>query len=164
MRLLAGAGAVLLGAGALVVAGVGPGAATRPSGPSQADYAEAIEGPARDGGFVVEQGLKVGLRRVAAGEADGVMLQAVQWVNQLKAVQARFADAARGSRDPDVRAAAALFDDALTLYRQAAETIGAAAIATGEPRQKLLEQAAETGRKADAEYDRAMARLRKGEG
>ena len=122
-------------------------------------YEEALGGPARDGGFVVQRGLKVGLAQVAGDEAANVMMQAVSWVEQLGRVRERFAAAATGLQQPELIAAAAAFDEALDGYQRAAETIGAAAIAAGEPRTSLLERAAASGRAADERYEEAIELL-----
>jgi len=128
---------------------------------SEARYEDAIAGPAREGGFVIQEGLKLGLTQLGAGQSGNVMFQAVGWVNQLSDVRSRFAAAAHGLKDPTLRAAAAKFDQALDLYRQTAETIGAAAVGGVDPatRSRLLEQASGHGRDADARYDDASRLL-----
>lgn len=152
--------------GALVVAGVIVGGAelAGSGGGSRADavaaYKEAVQAPARDGGFVVQAGLKQGLSQVASGQAGNVVFQAVSWVEQLEQVRARFAAAVGDTDDERLRVVARAFDESLVLYKQTAETIGAAAMASGEPRIRLLEQAVARGREADERYDLAMATLK----
>jgi hypothetical protein len=124
-------------------------------------YDRAIQQPARDGGFVIQEGLKHGLAEVAADQPGAVAFQAVSWVATLEKVRSEFTAAARHLADDELRAAAADFDTALLLYKQAAETIGAAAIASGAPRTTLLERAARIGRDADRRYDAASAHLQK---
>ena len=159
--LIRGAGA--LAAAAMVVVAL---AAFVPRTSSDADrraaltrYEDAVAGPAREGGFVIQEGLKIGLAQVGSGQAGNVTFQAVGWVNQLEDVRTRFSGAATRLHDPQLKAAADAFDEALVLYKRAAETIGAAAIAApdSEPRTRLLEQAGATGRQADARFDEASA-------
>ncbi|HEX7168667.1 MAG TPA: hypothetical protein VF230_16925 [Acidimicrobiales bacterium] len=154
----AAVGALLVGGAAIGIAN----SATDPQ-PSRADRAEltayerAIAAPAKEGGFVVQEGLKVGLAQVGSGNAGQVMFQAVAWVERIKTVRTEFDAAAAPLTVPTLIEAAEAFDEALVLYERTAETIGAAAIASGDPRVTLLEKAAASGKKADARYDKAMA-------
>jgi hypothetical protein len=163
MTVVARTGALLA---ALAVAGalVGLAGLVRNDSPSPAAartsvvrYERAVARPARDGGFVIQEGLKPALPRLAADQPGNTMFQAVSWVNQLEQVRVRFASAAEGLKDRQLLAAARAFDESLLLYKRTAETIGAAAIASGEPRVRLLETAAASGKKADARYDQALA-------
>lgn len=120
-----------------------------------AAYEDGITAAAKHGGFVVENGLKVGLRQIAAGEGNAVPLQAVGWVGELENVRAEFKSKTVGLERTDVDAIARAFDAALVQYIETAELIGAAAIASGEPRAQLLQKAADAGRRADAAYDKA---------
>lgn len=124
-------------------------------------YEKAISGPAREGGFVIQEGLKIGLAQVAADQGGSVTFQAVSWVNQLENIRRQFAAAGEGLEDDGLKQAAKHFDAALVLYERTAETIGAAALTDGEPRTKLLTEAAARGRAADARYDAASSQLQR---
>jgi hypothetical protein len=87
------------------------------------------------------------------------MFQAVSWVEQLKEVRSQFAAGGKGLHDDRLRSAAKKFDQSFRMYEQAAETIGASAIASGDGRTTLLERAANNGRAADRRYDEASALL-----
>lgn len=162
MTVLGALAAALMVAGALVaIVGQAEGDTTTARRSEIVAYEKKISGPARDAGFVVQEGLKPGLADVAAGQPGPVVFSAVTWVDRFRSIGEQFAAAADGLHDGDLRRAAELFESALKEYERTAETIGAAAIASGEPRQKLLEKAAAKGRHADQEYDKASAHLQR---
>jgi hypothetical protein len=118
-----------------------------------------IEGPATTGGFVIQQGMKPAVAALVRGEGAVVAMQAVGWTQQLRTVRQKFAASA-----PPVglEAAARSFDEALALYIDAAERIGAVGVAMEQPvRDKLLSDAIAVARRADARYDEASAALQR---
>ena len=119
-------------------------------------YEKAVTGPAREGGFVIEQGMKPAVQRLGAGQPDTATFQALGWVDQLEQVRGRFA----AVRPPHgLQAFAKGIDQALVMYEDAARTIGAAAISSGDARTKLLGDAVAKARAADQQYDRASGVL-----
>jgi hypothetical protein len=151
--------AVTAGAGAAwATAGSGDGAPARVA-PAQVEaFEESIFGPVKRGGRVVEQGMKPAVQAVAEGDPSSVVLQAVTWVDELDAARAELT-ALTPPDGPGLGHITAGLAGALASYAEAARTIGAAAIATGEPRSRLLAQAVAAARAADDEYDRASALL-----
>ncbi|MEA3077758.1 MAG: hypothetical protein QOF60_2666, partial [Actinomycetota bacterium] len=124
-------------------------------------YEDALTPHAKRGGFIVEEGLKYGLGQVSRDEGGPVPFQAISWADQLTDVRREFNAQSHFVRGTRLEPAVADFDAAFALYIDAARTIGAAAIASGEPRRKLVDQAAETGRRADANYDAASALIQR---
>jgi hypothetical protein len=124
-------------------------------------YEAALTPHAKRGGFIVEEGLKPGLGQVARDAGSPVVFQAVSWSDDLTKVRQAFNAEGHLIRGTQLEPAIADFDAAFELYTETAQTIGAAAIASGEPRQKLLDEAAASGRSADQRYDRASALLQK---
>lgn len=130
-------------------------------------YEAAVTEPAKRGGFVVQEGLKRGLADVANGNAGPVVFQAVSWAEELRNVQEQFNAQTHLVKGTRLEPATKKFGVAFELYIETAQTIGAAAIASGESRKALLERAAVSGRRADATYDEAsflLQRLRKQRG
>lgn len=121
-------------------------------------YENSVIGPMQRGGRVVEQGMKPAVQQLADGGPSQATMQAVAWVDELRAVRStvKAVEAPGALRD-----VARLFDESLALYADAATTIGAAAIATGEPRQKLLADAVGLARRADDRYDEASELLQR---
>jgi hypothetical protein len=120
------------------------------------DYEKAVTGPARLGGFVVEQGMKPSVQRLGSGQPDTATFQAVGWVDQLEQVRHEFAAV---HAPKELAAFASGMDQALAMYEDAARTIGAAAISSGDVRTNLLDEAVTKARAADERYDRAAAVL-----
>jgi hypothetical protein len=124
-------------------------------------YEEALTPHAKHGGFVVEEGLKFGLGQIERGEGGPVIFQAVGWVDELNGVRKEFNNQGHLVKGTQLEPAIADFDAAFKLYIDAAQTIGAAAVASGDPQKRLLDRAAETGHAADLRYDKASALLQK---
>lgn len=171
MVVVAGAGSLALGAVTFSLMYDRPRespTAPTPRAPTREEleaYEAAIAEPAKQGGFVIQEGLKNGLNQVAAGTPGPVPFQAVQWVSALEEVRKQFNAQAGLTTDTALEPATERFDSALQLYIRTAETIGAAAIAEpGPSRETLLTRAADTGQQADKTYDGAsflLQRLRR---
>jgi hypothetical protein len=121
-------------------------------------YVAAITPPARQGGFVIQEGMKPAVAGLGRGENVPVIMQAVGWVAQLKQVRADFAKAKVSG---ELRAAAADFDRALALYIDAAERLGSVGMAGGDVRARLLDKAVAVARQADHVYDTASGELQR---
>lgn len=121
-------------------------------------WERAITQPAKDGGFVIQNGMKPAVADLGRDMPGQTMFQAVGWVAELERVRGVFAQAVP---PPSLRDAAADFDAALRMYREAAETLGAAAISAGDTRRTLLDRAVAKAQEADATYDRASAALQR---
>src|SRR4051794_21674879 len=119
-------------------------------------YEKAVTGAAREGGFVIQQGMKPSVQRLGSGQPDTATFQAVGWVDQLEQARHEFAAA---QPPKELRAFASGMDEALVMYEDAARTIGAAAISSGDPRTRLLDEAVAKARAADQRYDQAAAVL-----
>jgi hypothetical protein len=152
-------GAVLvLAAGAAVMGATrGSGSGTSSTRAAEVEaYVQAITPAARQGGFVIQKGMKPAVSALSRGEETPVVMQAVAWVDQLNQVRKDFqaAEAPRGLQE-----AAAAFDQALAQYIDAAEHIGSAGMVSGDMRVRLLDQAVAAARQADETYDSASRRL-----
>lgn len=156
--LIGGAVAVVAAgvAGYLALTNEGSAGTPRPSRAHVEAYEDTVHPLLRRGGQVVEQGMKPAVQTIARNEPTQATFQAVSWVAELEAVHRETAAVAppRG-----LERAHTLFLESLTLYTSAAQTIGAAAIATGEPREKLLADAVAKARQADDVYDKASSML-----
>lgn len=119
-------------------------------------YERALTPAARQGGVVIQLGMKPAVSRLAGDEPDAATFQAIGWVDQLEAVRQTF----RTTPTPrSLRGNSTDFDIALRLYEDAARHLGAAAIGTGQSRRTLLDQAVAEARRADTSFNRASARL-----
>lgn len=151
-----------IGAGALVLLIAALVAGPRSDGPSTPELAafERAAGPiVKQGGEVVELGLKVGIQDLSTDHelAPAVVAdQANAWEKDLRQQRDRFAKiAAPGS----LRRARAQFVAAFGEYARVAATIHLAALAREGEREKLLDLAIKRGEHADATFDAASKQV-----
>lgn len=124
-----------------------------------ARYEGAVRPFLAKGGEVVQLGIRVGLRDLSSEHMQApaqVAEQAAIWTGDLEEVRRRLSEV----DVPDALGTVhRRFLQAVEMYRRAAVLVGEAARADGEARDRLLDQVAETGNKADAVYDDAAERL-----
>lgn len=119
-------------------------------------YEEAIDPITKEGGRIVVEGLRPGITDIRDGtfSDEQLVTMAEGWRNQMRAVRRDLlAVKAPGFLDEAVR----LYEKALDGYVRTAEKLLAAARATGEERQRLVDEVAPLGEAADDVYDRAGA-------
>jgi 4-amino-4-deoxy-L-arabinose transferase-like glycosyltransferase len=119
-------------------------------------YVDALRGPTREGGQVIEQLLKPSISEFASGQVDAATFtaRARGWVLSLQKVKRELA----AIRVPPVIASAGpLFDQAMDGYVHTAQVLEQAAAVPESQRVAALDQGRQAGRDADAVYDRAAA-------
>lgn len=119
-------------------------------------YVVQIRPLAKEGGRVVQLGLKAGVTDIGQGRFpdDELITMASGWVAELERIRDSFADAAAPAFAADAQA---IYGKALNGYVAAAKTLLAAARAHGDQRTQLVADAVSLGERTDAVYDRADA-------
>lgn len=149
--------AALLTAGSWQLAGRDVGDA----GVSQASleaFTAEIERLGAEGGQIVVDGMKPGVADIAERALPDAVLarMAAGWVASMREVQRELlAVDAPG----DLAAVAVRFERALVMYVRTGETLVAAAYASGEHREDLIDEAVASGTEADRLYEDAMRAL-----
>jgi hypothetical protein len=124
-------------------------------------YQAAIVGPLRDGGAIIQKGMKPGVADLASRHVvppAAIVGEAQAWVAALTRVRSKLAVVAP---PPQLRKASQLFDQALVGYLQAAMLFGQAAGANGDQRKALLTRGYATAEAADRTYDQASRILQR---
>lgn len=122
-------------------------------------YESAIAAPLKDGGRTVEQGMKPALADLNVDHVTPpamIAREARQWVADLTDVRARVAAVTPPAQ---LRAVSRGFDEALTLYVEAARWFERAATADALQRSALLDKGYAAAKRADAAYDAASRLL-----
>lgn len=118
------------------------------------EYEAAVVPIVREGGKLVEVGVKVGLSDLSTEHVTApavVAEQAQVWRRELTALGRQLAEV---TAPGDLEAAHAAFVDALRIYAEAAALVEEAArSAPGAPRDELLDRVVDAGDRADERYD-----------
>lgn len=126
-------------------------------------YEEAIRPIAREGGRVVQLGMKSGVVDIREGRVSDESLAVMTsgWVAEMREVRQGFAAVPAPSFLVDAKS---LYLQALDQYIATGETLRRAALATDPERASLVTKAVSLGEGADKIYDRAEALLDKHRG
>jgi hypothetical protein len=123
-------------------------------------YARAVKPLAKEGGRIVQTGMKPGKAELERGEITPEVFRerAATWRRQMLSVRDQFAAVPAPDRLDPVRK---LFDDSLKAY---VEAIDAFVVASTRPKAQIndaLAAAVPIAQKADSTYDQAVALLKK---
>lgn len=132
--------------------------AERVSEAALATFTAEVERLGAEGGQIVVEGMKPGVGDIAQGALpDGVLARMAEgWVASMREVQREFL-AVEAPRE--LAAVAARFEQAVVAYIRTGEALVAAASASGDRREALLDEAVLLGTNADRLYDDAMSAL-----
>lgn len=121
-----------------------------------AQYLDTVEPLAREGGRIVQQGMKVGITDLGSGELDGELAvdSAIAWTRQMRQVGTDWAAIVPPEELADAHAA---FVGALERYIGVGLVLEEAARADAGARQPFLDLAATEGEAADDAFDEAAA-------
>jgi hypothetical protein len=151
--------AVLLGlaAGATGVALVGS-AQRRDDRAAYLGYERALLPSLREGGRIVQEEMKPSLRELADGQLTPAMAleRATAWQGEMTKI---LADVVALDPPSFLGSVEGSWKGAIVLYRGIADLFKQAAKGTGAERTRLLAEAAATGTRADAAFDRASAMM-----
>lgn len=121
-------------------------------------YETAVERAVQDGGFVVTQGMKLGLADITEGRFPDatLMKMAGGWTRSMMQVRRKLTMV----EPPTIlREVARRYDAALAAYVRVGESLLAAARARGDERAALVQKVPPLGERADALWNEASAAL-----